>query len=164
MSDDVVKPVVHTEQLYRAANAADDASDYATAFRLFTEGAALDDGAAMSRLAILCELGHGTTVDLDASIAWDLKAIDSGHLSSLFNLAMTYRRHGHIRKARHWFERSLASGDATAAIELAKLLSVSDSEEPAARDYLRRALASDTLTEADREEAQWLLRTDLRDW
>jgi len=77
---------------------------------------------------------------------------------------VTYRRHGHIRKARHGFERSLACGDATAAIELAKLLSVSDSEELAARDYLRRALASDNLTEADREEAQRLLQTDLRDW
>jgi hypothetical protein len=43
-------------------------------------------------------------------------------------------------------------------------LSVSDGEELAARDYLRRALASDDLTEADREEAQRLLRTDLRDW
>jgi len=75
---------------------------------------------------------------------------------------MTYRRHGHIRKAREWFERSLASGDGTAAIELSRLLSISDSEEPAARDYLRRALASDTLTY--REEAQRLLRTDLRDW
>jgi TPR repeat protein len=98
MNNVVVEPLPPAEHLYRAADAADDAGDYATAFRLFTEGAALGDGAAMSRLAILCELGRGTPVDLDASIAWDLKAIDSGHLSSLFNLAVTYRRHGHIRK------------------------------------------------------------------
>ncbi|WP_313913525.1 hypothetical protein [Tahibacter sp.] len=159
-----MNPVSPAEPIYCAADAADDAGDYATAFRLFTEAAALGDVAAMARLASLFELGRGTTFDLDMSITWDLEAIDSGHLSSLFNPAVTYRRHVHIRKARHWFERSLASGDATAAIELAKLLSVSDSEEPAARDYLRRALASDNLTEANRDEAQWLLQTDLRDW
>ncbi len=159
-----MKPIPDVYDIYCAADAAYDAGDHAKAFGLFTECAALGDGAAMARLAILCELGRGTPFDLDASIAWDLKAIESGHSSALFNLGVTYRRHGHIRKSRHWFERSLAAGDGSAAIELAKLLSVSDSEEPAAREYLLRALASDDLTEADREEAQLLLRTDLRDW
>ena len=153
-----------SETLYRAADAAYDAGEYATALRLFAQCVDLGESAAMTRLAIMHELGQGTPADIEASIAWDLKAIDAGSRASTFNIATTYRRCGEIRAARHWFERALDAGYGEAAIELAKLYSVSDREADTAKDYLRRALAFDDLLEDDRAEAQDLLARDLSDW
>lgn len=152
------------ETLFRAADAAYDAADYATAFKLFSQCAELGESAAMSRLALMYDLGYGVPIDIEAAIAWDLKAIESGSNSSMFNLAVTFRRCGEIRSARHWFERALDAGFGEAAIELAKLYSVSDREADTATAYLRRALEFDNLLEDDRAEAQELLARDPRDW
>lgn len=152
------------ETLFKAADAAYDAADYATAFRLFTQCAELGESAAMSRLALMCDLGHGVPIDIEAAVAWDLKAIEAGCTSSLFNLAVTFRRCGQIRSSRLWFERALDAGHGEAAIELAKLYSVSDREADTAIAYLRRALEFDDLIEDDRAEAQELLARDPRDW
>ena len=77
------------ETLYKAADAA---YDYAVALRLFTQCAELGDSAAMSRLALMTELGQGTPIDIEAAINWDLKAIDGGYTASMFNLSITFRR------------------------------------------------------------------------
>lgn len=146
-----------TDQLFIAADAAHDAGDYATALRLFREAAALGDAHAMSRIACMYDNGEGVHRDVTMSIAWDLKAIGLGNVTSMLNLAVTYRRLGDIRTARDWFERALEAGDGSAALELAKLYSVSEKEVDAVTAYLRRALASDDLSPADRDEAQEML-------
>ena len=152
------------ETLFKAADAAYDAADYETAYRLFLQCAELGESAAMSRLALMCDLGRGTPVDLEAAIDWDLKAIDQGCTASIFNLAVTFRRCGEIRSSRLWFERALDAGYGEAAIELAKLYSVSDRETETAKAYLQRALTFDDLLEDDRAEALALLARDPRDW
>ena len=152
------------EALFRAADAAYDAADYETAYRLFLECAERGESAAMSRLALMCDFGRGVPLDIEAAIAWDLKAIENGCTMSMFNLAVTFRRCGQIRTSRLWFERALDAGFGEAAIELAKLYSVSDREIDTAKAYLRRALEFDNLLEDDRAEAQELLARDPRDW
>jgi TPR repeat protein len=152
------------ETIYRAADAAYDAGDYSTALQLFEQCAALGESAAMARLAIMHELGQGTPMDFDAALAWDMKAIEAGDTSAVFNIALTYVRLREIRKARRWFERALDAGWGEAAIELAKLYAVSDREADTAKAYLRRALEFDDLLEDDRAEVQSLLERELDDW
>lgn len=141
---------------FSRAEAAYDAGDFAEAFRLFLEAAESGNSDAMCRVALMYESGIGTEYDAEKSIDWDLKAIDAGSTTSLINLGITYRRLGDIRKAKYWFEKSLEAGDGEAALELAKLYSVSDKETATVKQYLEVAIASNRLSEASLEEAKSL--------
>jgi uncharacterized protein len=136
------------------ADTAYDAGDFAEAFRLFLQAAELGNCDAMCRIALMYETGEGTKPDVEKSIYWDLKAIDAGSTASLINLGITYRRLGHIRKAKYWFEKSLETGDGESALELAKLYSVSDKESDTVKHYLEIAISSNRLSEASLEEAK----------
>lgn len=143
-----------TTDIFLKADAAYDAGDFAVAFRLFLQEAEAGNCDAMCRLALMYESGEGTEPDVDKSIYWDLKAVDAGSTTSLINLGITYRRLGNMRKARYWFEKSLETGDGEAALELAKLYSVSDKEVATVKHYLDIAISSNRLSEASLEEAQ----------
>lgn len=148
---------MNTEEIYLHADTAYDAGNFEEAFALFLKAAEHGDCNAMCRIALMYESGDGTLSDIEESIYWDLKAIEGGCNTSLLNLAITYRHLGEIRKSKHWLEKSLGTGDGEAALELAKLYSVSDKEIATVINYLNIAIASDNLTEASREEALELL-------
>ncbi|WP_373504216.1 tetratricopeptide repeat protein [Aestuariivirga sp.] len=130
---------------------------YDQAFVLFKQLAENGYADGCSMLATMYGAGLGTEFDLEASIAWDLKAIELGSLTSVYNLGVTHRGRGNCREARKWFEKSIASGDGDAMLELAKLLDVSDHETPQVIDLLMRAMSSRHITEDSREEAEVLL-------
>jgi TPR repeat protein len=152
------------DELYLEGDAAYDRGDYATALDRFVRGADAGDGRAMSRLANMYEDGVGVDVDFERSVEWDLKAVAAGFETSLINLGIKFRRAGSMRKARYWFERALDKGDGEAALELAKLYSVSDAEEATARRYLQSAAEAGRLSQASAEEIERLSKLELSQW
>jgi uncharacterized protein len=123
------------------------------ALSIFQELAENGSGAAMSRIALMYFEGHGVEKDFAESIKWDLAAIEAGYDTSMANLALTYCAVREYRAARHWFERSVEAGDGDSALELAKLLYVSDAEIENVAKLLDIALKSDLITPDSLEQA-----------
>lgn len=141
-------------------NEADDAynsGNMELAFQLFSRAAEDGDASAMSRLAMMYGDGEGVAYDFDKSVYWDLQAIEAGCISSMSNLAITYRNHGDAREARKWFEKAWEAGDVDAALDLAKLLVVSDKELDQVRTLLKQVVGSKEACPASVEEAQKML-------
>ena len=128
-------------------------------FAMFLKLAEAGDASACGRVALMYFEGEGVPFDFDESVKWDLRAIELGDTTSLSNLAITYRNTGNAREARKWLEKAVATGDGDAALDLAKLLHVSDFEIDNVRRLLKTAIASDYITEMSREEAEEMLAT-----
>ena len=145
------------QNLFELADQAYQSAEYEKAFRLFYRATENGDSSAMSRLALMYGDGEGVAYDVDKSVYWDLKAIEAGCTSSMSNLAITYRNHGDARAARRWFEKAYAAGDVDSALELAKLLVVSDKELDKVRALLESVTRSEDVCPASVEEAQEML-------
>ncbi len=118
-------------------------------FRVLAENG---HGAAMSRLSLMYFEGHGVDKNFAESIKWDLAAIAAGYDASA-NLALTYCAMREFREARRWFERSVELGDGDSALELAKLLYVSDAEIENVKRLVDIALSSALITPDSLEKA-----------
>ncbi|WP_339133399.1 MAG: tetratricopeptide repeat protein [Candidatus Electrothrix sp. GW3-4] len=150
---------MNCDDLFIEADKAYDEGDYVKAFELFNKAARMGDDSSMSRIALMYYSGDGVDVDIETSIEWDKKAVEAGSFTSLLNLAVTYRALGDIKKAKYWFEKSLAAGNGEAALQLAKLYMVSDKEVETVRKYLRIAIEHDNMYEESVDEAKLLLVT-----
>ena len=146
---------MNSSEVFDAADLAYDNEDYLTAFSLFQQAG---DSDAMSRLAEMYESGVGVKRNVELSIFWDMRAISAGNKTSLLNIGITYRRLGDIKSAKMWFEKSYALGDAEAALELAKLFSISDKEIETVRFYLNEVISSECVTQDSIDEAKKLMR------
>lgn len=144
--------------IYILADKAFEEGNYSEAFKLFTQCAKNGDTASMGRIATMYTCGEGVECDYDKAIEWELKAIDNGNTSMLLNIGITYRIKGDIRKAKYWFEKSLESGDAEAALQLAKLYMVSDNEEEKIKNYLEIVINDGNSIEISRDEAKEILK------
>ena len=131
--------------------------DFVGAFSAFMQAAKKGSTSCMTRVASMYTCGEGVNCDYDKAIEWELKAIEGGEITALVNLGISYRIKGDIRKAKHWFERAIESGDGSGALELAKLYMVSPKEKERTIEYLNLAITSSNMCEADIEEAQELL-------
>jgi TPR repeat protein len=127
------------------------------AFRLFLKAAEDGDSSAMSRISCMYSNGEGIHQDYGKSLDWDSKAVKFGEDSSMLNLAITYRMVGDIKKAKHWFEKSLASGNGEAAFALAKLFMVSDKEQENVKYYLGIAVKHTNISDQSRNESHAFL-------
>lgn len=128
------------------------------AFEEFIAGANAGDASCMTRLALLYTLGKGVACcDFDRAIEWETKAHEAGSPMALFNLGITHRMKGDLLKARSCFEKALSAGDNNAALELAKLYIVSPKESETVKYYVGLALMDESLSEAERQEAEQLL-------
>lgn len=125
---------------------------YKEAIDIFKGLAENGHGAAMSRIALLYFDGRGVERNFAESIKWDLAAIDAGY-NAHANLALTYCAMREFREARRWFERSVELGDGDSALELAKLLHVSDLEILNVKRLLDIALSSELITPDSLEQA-----------
>ncbi|HRX35692.1 MAG TPA: tetratricopeptide repeat protein [Aestuariivirga sp.] len=124
---------------------------------MFLKLAEAGDASACGMVATMYFDGEGVAFDFDESVKWDLRAIELGDTTSLSNLAISYRNTGNAREARKWFEKAVATGDGEAALDLAKLLHVSDFEIDNVRRLLKMAVESDHMTPAGLEEAEAML-------
>jgi uncharacterized protein len=144
---------VKFENRYLEADSLSDAGKHEEAFKHFSDMADAGDSSSMSRLAILYAEGLGVEKDLAESIRWDLRAIEAGDTASMNNLALTYCSIREFRKARYWFERAIATGDGDAALELARLLYVSDKELDEVRKLIAFVIECKHATLGAKEEA-----------
>ncbi len=145
--------VEHTQNgiaLYEAKN-------YRDAFTSLEIAANLGDSLAMTQLALMYDAGEGVACDVEKSIEWDKKAVALGSVTSLLNLGITYRKLGQISEAKECFERTLKLGDAQAALELARLYSVSDKEIDTVKKYLQIAITSKNLSDESMDETRQMM-------
>jgi TPR repeat protein len=133
-----------------------DLAEYQEALKILENLAQKGFGAAMSRLALMYFNGLGVHRDVDESIKWDLAAIEVGDLTSLGNVALSYCEKREFRTARYWFERAVEMGDGDSALELAKLLHVSDAEVKSVEKLLNFAIGSESTTPDGQEKAKLL--------
>lgn len=146
-----------TYDLFVKADSAYEKNDYLLAFDLFVECATNGDVYAMERIANMYTCGEGVKCDYDKAIEWHRKALYGKSASAMINLGITYRIKGDIRKSKYWLKKSLDTGDAEAALLLAKLYMVSDKEKETIIKYLDVVLNSRHVCESSIEEAEKLL-------
>ena len=145
------------EELFLQGDELYERKEFGEAFKVFLQAANNGDVSSMIRVASMYTCGEGIECDYDKAIEWEIKAAEGGNDSALFNLGVTYRIKGDIRKSKFWFEKALDIGDSSAAVELAKLYLASDKETDTVIRYLKRALSSGDMCVADVEEAKSLL-------
>ncbi len=141
---------------FKELDALIDNGEFKAAFKQFLHAAEAGDVDAMVRVAYMYAHGQGVSLDFDKSIYWDVVAIKKGSETALYNLGITYRMKGDLRKAKSCFEKSLQAGRGEAALQLAKLYLVSDKELEKVKTYLEIALDHE-MCEASEEEAENLL-------
>jgi TPR repeat protein len=121
------------QQLYRAANAANDRDvmyltwlmfdhgegvpqDYQEAFRWYVLAAGSGQAGAMNSLGLMYALGHGVSKDLSEAMKWWIKAADRGSIAALSNIATTYYTGLGVAQsypdAAKWFQLAADKGDA----------------------------------------------------
>lgn len=134
-----------------------DNGDYEAAFSIYLRAAEAGCVHSMLRLASMYTLGEAVACNYDKAIEWELKAVDCGEPTALLNVGITYRIKGDIIKAKYWLEKSMAAGDGSGALQLAKLYMVSPKENDKIREYLNFAINAENMFESDLEEARKLL-------
>jgi phosphohistidine phosphatase len=142
---------------YDLADQLENAGKYRRAFKLFHRLAKRGNSAAMTRLALLYDRGCGVKYNWAKIIKWETKVAETGDSAGMFNLGVTYRRAGDVRRAKKWLGKALQAGDGEAALEMAKMYLISELEHDRVKHYLHRALETGCLCEASREEIQRLL-------
>lgn len=150
MTDDNDTYFVEADRLYEDGQ-------FSAAYDLFLKAAQNGCTSSMGRVACMLSSGEGVEYNLDKAEAWELKAINAGDDTLMFNIAITCRNRGKIRDSVMWFKKALSSGDYSAAIELGKFYMISDKTTDEAESYLRQALESNDLSESEIEEALNLL-------
>lgn len=145
------------EKRFARASELYDQGSFEEAFREFLSLARLGDISAMTRVAEMYGSGKGAKYDFDESVGWDMRAAELGSPTALINLGVSYRSKGDARSARTWFEKAMKIGDGEAALELARMYSVSDLETERVKMYLALAVQSESISETSREEAKRLL-------
>ena len=141
---------MNSDKIFALADEQYELGNFENALTLFLDAAELGDSSAMSRLACMYADGEGVAPSSEKSLDWDLKAIDLGNDSSMLNIGITYRGLGDLVAARRWFEKSLASGNGEAALELGKFHAFDNKN---IRHYLNIAATHDSISELSREEA-----------
>ena len=144
------------DELFMEAVRLSDVGRHKKALTLFLKLAENGNIGAMTRLGIIYCEELGTEIDYEESIKWDLRAIEAGDIVAMENLALTFCRQREFRKARYWFERAVSAGDGDAALELARLLHVSDHEKDNVLRFLNIAINSSSITPDSREKAEVL--------
>jgi TPR repeat protein len=157
--------VVESDLSFDDAYAAWDKGDSKTAFRLFKACAIAGDHGCQINLGHFYGTGLGTAKSLTEEMHWYLVAQRNDDSAAASNVAIMHRNAGRQRQAYVWFKRAFLMDDGDAAVEIGKcyLLGAGVRRQPArAVAYLRKAIASQRITEAGREEAWWLSKFGIR--
>jgi TPR repeat protein len=159
-----VKVDTYDIDLFNQADAACDAEDYDTAFKILKSLAESGDKNAYSNLAVMYECGQGVDVDFQMAMYWYKKAWRTdGDGAACSNIADFYRKQGNIRAARYWWNKGIARniGDDALACAKSYLMKPTNSNIVKSRLLLLLAVNSDSISEDEKEEAQTLLTKDI---
>jgi TPR repeat protein len=154
--------MVNTEALFRIGDAAEEAGNFALALQSFERGAALSDAFCLFRLAYMYDVGElGVAADKARAMQLYRRAWRKGDWAAASNIAILYRERGNSRAMFQWFKRVAAKGDGSAHLDLAKCYLKGTGVRRDAQSALRClafAVGSEHISEAEREEAQALLK------
>jgi len=157
--------MVNTDALLHIADAAEEAGNYDLARRSLERGAALGDAGCMMGLAYIHDVGGlGAKEDKHRAMRLYRSAWRKGWSGAANNIAVLYRERGNHRAMFQWFKRAADAGDGGAHLDLAKCYLAGTGVRKDVQAALRcLATAIDTdlesITEAEREEAQALMKT-----
>jgi uncharacterized protein len=132
-----------------------------TAFRLFAAQAKTGDSSARLNLGYFYDVGLGTRRNKAQALRWYRLAYRQGSGAAASNIATVYRDEGRPALALAWYRRAVSLKDDDAAVEVAKHYlqgSGVRKHRGLAVAALKRAIASNNITPAGREEAQRLLK------
>ena len=150
------------DKLERQANDAWERGRPSVAFRLYSELANRGADAGMLNLGYFYDRGIGARKNRSLAMKWYLRAYRRGSGAAASNIATIYRDEGRHRLQAQWYARAVRLQDGDAAVELAKLVlegkGIRNSRSHASR-LLRRASASQCITEDGRDEAKAILHT-----
>jgi TPR repeat protein len=138
-----------------------DSGDVKAAFRLFRSMAESGDKGAWLNLGYFYDVGLGIRKNRTEALRWYRRAYRAGDSSAASNIATVYRDEGKHRLAFQWFFRAASMNDGDAEVEVAKrLLSGVGVMKDRSRavTVLKRAVASNRITPAGRDEAVELLK------
>jgi TPR repeat protein len=155
--------MVSTDALYRIADAAEEAGNHEFALQSYERGAALGDAFCVFRLAHMYDVG-GLGVEPDKVRAMELyrRAWRKRCPGAANNIAILYRERGNPRAMFQWFKREAEQGDGSAHLDLAKCYLEGIGVRKCAQTALRclaTAIASEYISEFEREEAQTIMET-----
>lgn len=152
--------MVNTYALFRIADAAEEAGNYALARQSFERAASLGCVVCLTRLAYMFDVGIGVETDKDLAMDLYKQAWRQGSEVAANNIAILYRERRKYRLMFQWFVRAVKAGDDDALLELAKCylngVGVRKSDQDALR-CLASAIRSNWITEASCEAAQELV-------
>jgi uncharacterized protein len=153
--------MAETEMLWRLANAAIEAGDFARAKAIYERGAALGDADCWQGLGYMFDVGQGMEADKQQAMrgyraAWRL----GRNAAAANNIAALYRDAGDRRAMFRWFKRASEQGNDGVCLELAKCYRDGVGVRRSLGDALRclsRVMSGPCASEAEREEAQAML-------
>lgn len=156
-------PQESNHELFDLANIEWESGNTEAAFNLFKSAAEQGDIYAFNSIGYFFESGLGTTKDIDSALFWYKKSARNGDVVAQANIGLLYRDKGNYRQAKRWLREAINSGDADAAIELAKLyLSRKNSISlSTAKSLLHLAITSKSISDEGRSEAKSLLEMHL---
>jgi|ERR1051326_2495612 TPR repeat protein len=146
-----------TEHLFARADLQWEAGHLRAAFRTFLAAAKAGNKAAQLNVGYFYDLGIGVRPDPNAALHWYKKAYKRGSAEAASNIGTVRRDQGQIQRALSWFKKAVAMGDDDANLQIAKIY-LALREYETAMPYLNRILGSNTVTEANLEQAKLLLR------
>lgn len=152
---------------YKISNTIADAYKYwdmgkgKKAFSLFYSAAEQGEQLAYNTVGYFYDHGIGVKKDPQKAYVWYRRAAREGDIVGYSNLAIFYRDKGNLQRAKFWFKKAYAQGDGSAAYELGAIYSQQNSSisRKRALQFLNEAIASDCITDVEREQANDLLLT-----
>lgn len=155
--------MVSTDALYRIADAAEEAGNHEFARQSYARGAALGDSFCVFRLAHMYDVGElGVAPDKDRAMQLYRRAWRMGCPGAANNIAILYRERGNRTAMFHWFKREAEEGDGSAHLDLAKCYLEGTGVRKCIQTALRclaTAIASEYISELEREEAEAIMET-----
>ena len=114
--------------------------DYATAAKLYAEGARKGDRLAQFNYAMMLLRGEAVAAERGEAVSWLRKAAEAGMMQAQYNLALLYERGTGVPKsltdATAWFERAAEQGHTDAQVSVATQYFLG---RGAPKDYARAA-------------------------
>lgn len=157
-----IKAMPDTDALLRIAYEAAEAGNFEQARKCYESGATLGDPQCLQALGYMYDVGEGVAVDKASAMKLYRMAWKRGSHAAAINIAILYREVGKKQAMFRWYERVGRAGDGSAQLQMAKcyLSGIGVRKDvQAALPCLTAAIASDYITEYEREEAQAILVT-----
>jgi TPR repeat protein len=127
-----------------------------SAFRLFLHAAKAGDAGSQLNLGYLYDYGIGVQSNRRAAEYWYRRAYVQGMAGGANNIGTLYRDEQRPKRALLWFRRATKLGDVGANLEIAKYYLNHEQNTDRAVEHLEMVIASDSVSEAEKETARKL--------